>query len=204
MSNKAFFQALRQLCTEHNILLVLDEVQCGLSRTGKFWAFEHYDIKPDAIIVGKALGGGVYPVSCVCAKKELMDVFIPGDHGSTFAANPIACAVASSALAQLSDKKLIKSVQEKGEFLYSFLRSRLAFAVAHGVVKDIRALGLFAAIEFSKDINAKDIANRCLEKGVLVKDTHSHTLRIAPAFVISKKLLKKALKIITNEINAHT
>jgi len=187
-----YFQEVRRLCDEHNILLMLDEIQCGLSRTGSLFCFEHYRIMPDVLILGKALGGGVYPVSAVCAKSEVMDLIRPGDHGSTFGGNAIASAVALTSLELLSDPALIEQVKELGAWSMSYLSQHLAPYVASGLVVDIRGKGLFIGVEFSSDLPAKKVVNELMSRGVLTKDTHTYTIRLAPALTIKKRQLKAA------------
>lgn len=192
-----------ELCKSKNVLFIADEVQTGLMRTGALFCCDHENIKPDLMVLGKALGGGVYPVSAVLTSNEIMAVITPGDHGSTFGGNPIACAVGIEALTQLTDKKLQDEVVTNGEWALAFLRKKLE--VHSSFIKDIRGKGLFIGIEFQEGYLAKKIVYAMLEAGVLVKDTHESVLRIAPPLVITKKQLKNSLKklvkVIVNEFS---
>lgn len=178
-----YLKGLRELCDEHRLLLVLDEIQSGLGRTGKMFAFEHEGTRPDAVTIGKALSGGFYPVSAFLASNEVMDVFTPGIHGSTYGGNPLACAVASAALDVLVDENLI----ERSATLGAHLRSRLE-ALKSPKIKEIRCIGLWAGVELVPEAGgARKYCYALRDRGMLCKDTHENTIRLAPPLVITKE-----------------
>ncbi|KAB2968933.1 MAG: ornithine--oxo-acid transaminase [Thermoanaerobaculia bacterium] len=184
-----FLKGLRRLCDEAGVLLILDEIQSGLGRTGRLFAFEHEGIRPDGVTIGKALSGGFYPVSAFLARKEVMDVFTPGIHGSTFGGNPLACAVASAALDVLVEERLVEHTAELGRHL----AGRLA-RLASPKVRAVRSLGLWAGIDLHE--SAGGARKYCLalkDRGLLCKDTHTHTIRLAPPLVITQEQLDWAL-----------
>jgi ornithine--oxo-acid transaminase len=184
-----WLSGLRRLCDAHDVLLILDEVQSGLGRTGAWFAFEHEGIWPDGVVVGKALGGGVLPVSAFVARREVMEVFTPGSHGSTFGGNPLAAAVGLEALRVIHDEELV----ERSRVLGQHLLARLT-AIESPVVKAVRGRGLWAAAEIdSRVATAREICERLLAKGVLSKETHRTVVRLAPPLVISSHDLDWAL-----------
>jgi ornithine--oxo-acid transaminase len=184
-----WLKGVRELCNAHDVLLILDEVQSGLGRTGAWFAFEHEGIRPDGIVVGKALGGGVLPVSAFVARREVMDVFTPGSHGSTFGGNPLAAAVGLEALRVIHDEGLV----ERSRVLGQHMLTRLA-AIKSPVVKAVRGRGLWAAAEIdSRVATAREVCERLLAKGVLSKETHKTVVRLAPPLVISANDLDWAL-----------
>ncbi len=173
---------LRRICTRHGILLIFDEVQSGLGRTGRMFAFEHEDARPDGLIVGKALGGGLLPVSAFVARRDLMDVFEPGSHGSTFGGNPLAMAVACEAMRVLQDEDLIEKSRKQGEILRDAL-SRLA----HPAIRTLRGKGLWIGVELDPaQVAAKDVCLTMARRGVLTKDTHETVIRFAPPLIIEE------------------
>ncbi|HEY7672221.1 MAG TPA: ornithine--oxo-acid transaminase, partial [Gammaproteobacteria bacterium] len=176
-----YLRAARRICKASNVLFMLDEIQTGLGRTGRMFAYEHEsDAKPDVLILGKALGGGLYPVSVVLARREVMDVFAPGDHGSTFGGNPLAAAAGEAALAVIVDEKLAERAARSGEAL---LRALAEIDSPH--VAEIRGRGLLVGIELARSSGpARDFALQLLEHDVLCKDTHAQVLRLAPPLVI--------------------
>ncbi len=180
----------RELCTANNVLLMVDEIQTGLARTGKMFAFQHDGITPDVIIIGKALSGGTLPVSAVVASEEILGVFDPGDHGSTFGGSPLACAVARAALAVIKDEHLADRAQELGVHF----RDRLV-KMNSPIVAEVRGRGLLNAAELKP--NSPKTARQCCEelmaKGILCKETHDNVIRFAPPLVISKEDLDWAL-----------
>lgn len=196
---KGYLKKVRELCSRHQILMIIDEIQTGLMRTGKLFNYMYEEITPDLVIMGKALGGGVLPISAVSGSSEVLGVFSPGDHGSTFGGNPLACSVALSAMEQLTTPELEKRVVKLGNASMTYLNKYLK---DNKLVKDIRGKGLFIGIEFKPSIKAKDVVSQLIQKGVISKDTHEQTIRIAPPLTIRKKNLFKALKIIVEEINA--
>ena len=178
-----YLKELRRICDEHGILLILDEIQTGWARTGKMFAFMHEGIKPDVLCVGKALGGGLYPVSASLARKDIMDVFTPGSHGSTFGGNPLAAAIGEAAIDVLVDEKLARNAEKMG----AYFRKRLE-EIRNPKIKEIRQKGLLIGVEFhlGKDETVRPICERLMAKGVLAKDTHEKTVRFAPPLVITK------------------
>jgi ornithine--oxo-acid transaminase len=179
----------RRICDAHRVLLIADEVQTGLGRTGRVLACEHEGVKPDAVTLGKALGGGLLPVSLFLAKREIIDVFRPGDHGSTFGGNPLAAAVAREALTVLTEERLSERAAELGPWLMGRLRE-----IGHPAIREIRGRGLFIGIEFDPaHVNAVDVCLRLAERGILTKDTHRNTIRFAPPLVISRDQLNEAV-----------
>jgi ornithine--oxo-acid transaminase len=180
---------LRRLCDAHNVLLILDEVQSGLGRTGAWFAFEHEDARPDGLILGKALGGGVLPVSAFVAVREVMDVFTPGSHGSTFGGNPLAAAVGLEALRVLRDEGLVERSRVLGAHMIERLR-----AIDSPVLVDVRGRGLWAAAEINPHFSAgREVCECLLAKGVLSKEAHGTVVRLAPPLVITREDLDLAL-----------
>src|SRR6185437_8605882 len=184
-----YLAGLRRICDAHRVLLILDEVQSGLGRTGAWLAYEHEGIRPDGVILGKALGGGMLPVSAFVARREVMDVFTPGSHGSTFGGNPLAAAVALEALHVIRDEGLV----EKSRVLGAHMLERLR-AINSPALKDVRGRGLWAGAEIDPAIaSARAACERLLEKGVLSKETHHTVVRLAPPLVIARADLDWAL-----------
>jgi ornithine--oxo-acid transaminase len=184
-----WLRGLRRLCDGHNVLLILDEVQSGLGRTGAWFAFEHEDVRPDGLVLGKALGGGVLPVSAFVGRREVMDVFTPGSHGSTFGGNPLAAAVGLEALHVIRDEGLVERSRVLGGHMLARLR-----AIKSPVLKAVRGRGLWAAAEIEPRIaTAREVCERLLAKGVLSKETHRTVVRLAPPLVISRDDLDWAL-----------
>lgn len=187
--HRGFLKGLREICDANRVLLVLDEIQSGLGRTGKLFAFEHEGIRPDGITIGKALSGGFYPVSAFLARNEVMDVFTPGIHGSTYGGNPLGCAVASAALDVLVDERLVEHAAELG----AHLASRLG-ALRSPLVKETRCLGLWAGVELHESAGgARKYCYALKDRGLLCKDTHTHTIRLAPPLVITREQLDWAV-----------
>lgn len=178
------------VCRERRVLMIVDEVQTGLGRTGKFLACEHEGIRPDGIILGKALGGGLLPVSALVATNDVMQVFHPGDHGSTFGGNPLAAAVAMAALDVLQDEHLVERSAELGAWLLDDLQD-----LRSDVVRDVRGRGLFIGIEVdAQRITARPVVDRLLAHGILSKDTHGTVVRIAPPLNIAREDLEWAAR----------
>ena len=186
---QGFLQGLRHLADQHHVLLILDEIQSGLGRTGKLFAFEHEGIRPDGVTIGKALSGGFYPVSAFLASDEVMEVFTPGIHGSTYGGNPLACAVASAALDVLVDERLVENAAELGVHLKARLLGMNSPRVAA-----IRCLGLWAGVQLKPEAGgARKYCYALKERGMLCKDTHVDTLRLAPPLVITRDQLDWAV-----------
>lgn len=186
-----------ELCRRKNVLFIVDEIQCGLARTGRFFCYEHDGIQPDLVILGKALGGGVYPVSAVVGRGDVLGVFQPGDHGSTFGGNAIAAAVSKTALKLLSDPALIERADRLGQWALAYLRKHLADAPA---VRDIRGKGLLIGVEVAAEIGARPLVDELKELGVLTKDSHEVVIRLAPPLNIRKKHLRQALEAVTKVV----
>ncbi len=189
-----YLAGVRALCDRHNVLLILDEIQTGLGRTGRMWAHQHDGIRPDAICVGKALGGGVYPVSAFCADDELMSVFSAGDHGSTFGGNPLAAAAGLAALAVLEDEDLPGKAAEQGEWFMDRLRE-----IASPRVLEVRGRGLLIGVALREA--ARPVCEALMERGILCKDTHGTVVRFAPPLVVERASLEWALGPITEVLS---
>lgn len=182
-----YLRQVAEICRENNILLILDEIQSGLGRTGKLFAYEHEDIRPDVLILGKALGGGYYPISAVLSSKEVLGVFRPGDHGSTFGGNPLACAIARAALGVIVDEKLPERSAELGEYAMSYLKR-----IRSPHVVEIRGKGLWIGIELNRP--ARPFCEELKRRGVLCKETHASVIRLAPPLIIDKADLEFGLE----------
>ena len=174
-----FLKKAAALCKANNVLFVCDEIQAGLGRTGKLFAHQWEDVRPDMVIIAKALSGGYYPISAVLADKGVLGVFKPGDHGSTFGGNPLACAVARTALQVLIDEKLIERSAELGEYFLAKLK-----AIKSPVIKEIRGRGLWIGVELT--VAARPYCERLMQEGMLCKETHDHVIRLAPPLVITR------------------
>jgi ornithine--oxo-acid transaminase len=180
-----YLKGIEQECRKHRALLVVDEIQSGLGRTGKLFAFQHEGVRPDIVIVGKALGGGFYPVSAILADDEVMGVFRPGDHGSTFGGNPLAAAVAREALHVLVEEKLVENSERLGAY---FLHRLRGIKSAH--VKEVRGKGLWIGVELTPEAGgARRYCEALMKKGLLCKETHVNTIRFAPPLVITREEL---------------
>lgn len=192
-----FLTGLRELCDERNVLLICDEIQSGLGRTGRFLAQDLEGVRADGVTIGKALSGGLYPVSAFLADDKLMSVFTPGSHGSTYGGNPIACAVSEAALDVLIDEGLIEHTAKMGEFLDKRLR-----AISSDKIKEIRCVGLWAGIELHPEAGgARQFSEAMREAGVLAKETHTHTLRFAPPLVVQQSELEMAAAALETVLN---
>lgn len=184
-----YLKKCREICDANNVLLMADEIQTGFGRTGKMFCVEHEGVVPDAIIMGKALSGGVLPVSAVASKKELLGVFAPGEHGSTFGGSPLACAVARAAIAVIKDEKLHERSAELGEYFSAQLE-----AMNSPHVKEIRGSGLFVGVVLKDETGpARPFCEKLKEEGMLCKETHETVIRFAPPLIISKEDLDWAL-----------
>ena len=193
-----WLKKLREICSKNNVLLILDEIQSGLGRTGKLFAYEHEDIKPDGLILGKALGGAMLPISAFLSSKEVMNHFNAGSHGSTFGGNPLATKVASRAIELLFEDNLIENSNILGEYFKSKLK-----AIDNKIIKDVRGKGLWIGMELEEsDINAKHLCLMLLNEGLLCKETHKTVIRFAPPLMITKKELDWAVDKITKVIRS--
>lgn len=192
---EGYLKAIREICDKHNVLFIADEVQTGFARTGKMFACEWENVVPDIYILGKALGGGVIPISAIAADKEIMDVFTPGSHGSTFGGNPLACAVSMAALDVIAEENLINKSLELGAYFEKALHQ-----INNPNLKAIRARGLLVGVEFNHPV--RKYCEQLKEAGVLCKETHENTIRFAPPLVITKNeldwALERILKVLSN------
>jgi ornithine--oxo-acid transaminase len=184
-----YLAGVRRLCDAHGVMMILDEVQSGLGRTGAWFAFQHEGVTPDGLVLGKALGGGVLPVSAFVGRRELMDVFTPGSHGSTFGGNPLAAAVGLAALRIIHEEGLVERSRELGAHMIGRLRGMRSPAI-----KEVRGRGLWAGVEIDpRYASARIACERLLAKGVLSKETHDTVVRLAPPLVIAPRDLDEAL-----------
>jgi ornithine--oxo-acid transaminase len=184
-----WLKAAAALCKKHNVLLILDEIQSGLGRTGKMFAFEHEDIRPDGLILGKALGGGVMPVSAFVARKEVMDLFNPGSHGSTFGGNPLAAAVGLEALKTLEDEKLAERSAQLGAYMLAKLKT-----INSRLIADVRGRGLWIGMEINPQYaSARKVCELLMARGILSKETHEVVVRFAPPLVITQEQIDWAV-----------
>ncbi|ADC48586.1 ornithine--oxo-acid transaminase [Alkalihalophilus pseudofirmus OF4] len=181
-----FLKEVRKICTEQNVLFIADEIQSGLARSGKLFACDWEEVEPDMYILGKALGGGVMPISVVCANRDVLGVFEPGSHGSTFGGNPLACAVSIAALEVIEEENLVKRSHDLGEYVMEELRK-----IPHADIKEIRGRGLFIGIELH--VPAREYCEKLKELGLLCKETHENVIRLAPPLIISEEDLEFAL-----------
>lgn len=183
---EGYLKTIRDLCNEHNILFIADEIQAGLGRSGKLFACDWDNVKPDVYILGKALGGGVLPISVVLADNEVLDVFTPGSHGSTFGGNPLACAVSIAALDVIIDENLPEHSNELGEYFKTELQK-----INHPAIKEVRGRGLFIGMELHE--SARPFCEALKEKGLICKETHDTVIRFAPPLIITKEEINEAL-----------
>lgn len=188
-----YLNEVASICREKNVLLMVDEIQSGLGRTGKLFAYMHDGITPDLVILGKALSGGYYPVSAVLSSKEILGLFHPGDHGSTFGGNPLACAVARAALCVLVEENLTERSAELGAFFLEKLSS-----IKSPLVESIRGRGLWIAIELTA--SARPLCEALKERGILCKETHDKVIRLAPPLTITQEEIAWAAEIIREVI----
>lgn len=200
---EGYFTKVQELCKKHNVLLICDEIQTGIARTGKMLCYEHYEnVKPDIVLLGKAISGGVYPVSAVLSSKEIMLTLSPGSHGSTYGGNPLACAVAMAALQVVKDEDLVKRAQDLG----ALLRSKLEELKneSDGIISEVRGKGLLSAVVIDESkANGRTAWDLCLlmkDHGVLAKPTHDNIIRLAPPLVISEEDLLKGVTSIKKSL----
>jgi ornithine--oxo-acid transaminase len=193
-----YMRAVKEICEKENILLILDEIQTGLGRTGKFLAEEHDGIEADLTIIGKALSGGFYPVSAVLSTSEVLGVLRPGEHGSTFGGNPLACAVARTAVKVLVEEKMIENAAATGAYCLGELKK-----IKSSIIKEIRGKGLMIGIELYPDAGgARPYCEKLMKRGLLCKETHENTIRIAPPLVITREEIDWALERIESVLTA--
>ena len=190
MPPDGYLKDVKAICEQKDIVLVLDEIQTGLGRTGKFLAEEHEAIEADVTVIGKALSGGYYPISAVLSNKEVLGVFMPGDHGSTFGGNPLACAVARTALKVLVEENMIENAQKMGDYFLSQLKE-----IDSPFIKEVRGKGLLIGVElFPEAGGARGFCERLKTKGLLCKETHENVIRFAPPLIITKEEIDWAME----------
>lgn len=187
MPPKGFLKEVEQICQENNVLFIADEIQTGLARTGKMFAHQWEEVSPDVIILGKALGGGVLPISAVVANSDILGVLNPGSHGSTFGGNPLACAVSIASLEVLEEENLTERSLELGNYFQEQLR-----IINHPSIKEVRGSGLFIGVELS--VPARSYCEQLKELGLLCKETHDYVIRFAPPLIITKEEIDWALE----------
>jgi len=192
---EGWLTAVRAICSENNVLMCADEIQTGLGRTGKMFACDHEAVKPDLYILGKALSGGLYPVSAVCADDEILGLFTPGTHGSTFGGSPLACAIGLAALAVIHDEKLAAKAAKTGTYLKGLLDT-----LEHPSLKDVRGRGLMLAVEFKTRV--RPLVEDLVKRGLLAKDTHENTIRFAPPLTLTEAQAKEAFVLIKKAVAA--
>ena len=195
-----YLPEVREICSKHKVLMILDEIQSGLGRTGKLFAYQHTGIQPDGLILGKALGGGFMPVSCFLSSEEVLHWMNPGSHGSTFGGNPLAAAIAKRSLELLEEDGLIENSKVMGEYFKESLLN-----MNSKIIKEVRGKGLWLGVEIDPDIvSGKDLSKMCLDHGILCKETHETTIRYAPPLVITKEELDWGLDRIKEVFNKIT
>ena len=182
-----FLKEAYEVCKENNVLFVADEIQAGLGRSGKMFASDWEDVIPDMYILGKALGGGVFPISCVAANRNVLGVFSPGSHGSTFGGNPLACAVSIAALNVIEDEQLVERSLKLGEYFIERLKE-----ISNPIIKEIRGRGLFIGVELTE--RARPYCEKLMEQGLLCKETHESVIRFAPPLIITEEELDWAME----------
>lgn len=186
---KGYLSEVATIANQNQVLFIVDEIQSGLGRTGKWFAYQHENIQPDGVILGKALGGGVYPVSAFAAKKEVMDLFTPGSHGSTFGGNPLAAAIGLEALNTLENENMIDNSAQLGAYFLSELNK-----ISHPWIKAVRGKGLWIGLELNTDlVQARELCLKLLDLGILSKEAHHKVIRFAPPLIIDKPTLDWAL-----------
>ncbi|HQP59799.1 MAG TPA: ornithine--oxo-acid transaminase [Anaerolineaceae bacterium] len=187
-----YLKRIREICQQNNVLLIADEIQTGLGRTGKLFACNHEDVRADMVIIGKALSGGFYPVSAVLADQAILGLFKPGEHGSTFGGNPLAAAIARAALKVLVDERLVENSAAMGEY---FIEQLAEIPSRH--IREVRGKGLLIGVELKPEARgARRFCEALQQRGILAKETHEHVIRFAPPLIISKETIDWALPII--------
>lgn len=185
-----YLREIRAICAKHNVVLILDEIQTGLGRTGKLLAEEHDGVEADVTLIGKALSGGFYPISAVLSNLEVLGVFIPGDHGSTFGGNPLACAVARTAIKVLIEENMIENASKVGDYFISQLKR-----IKSPYVKEVRGKGLMIGVELLPEVGgARPFCEELMKEGLLCKETHENVIRFAPPLIITQKDIDWAME----------
>jgi acetylornithine/N-succinyldiaminopimelate aminotransferase len=190
VASKDFVLGLRKICDERNLLLIIDEVQTGVGRTGKLFCYQNYGITPDIMTLAKALGGGL-PIGVMAVKKEIADTLRPGTHASTFGGGPVICKAATAVLQAIQKEKLLKNAQVTGEYLFVKLNE---LKNKHKIIKEVRGLGLMAGVELHAP--GREIVEECVKNGLLINCTHENVLRLMPALDVTKKEIDKAINIL--------
>jgi ornithine--oxo-acid transaminase len=195
-----FLKKAREICTRNNVLLIADEIQTGLGRTGKLFACDHEDVRPDLVIIGKSLGGGCYPISATLSPRDVLGVFKPGEHGSTFGGNPMACAIAREALRVIREERLVENAAELGEYFLGLLKK-----IRSRHIREVRGRGLLIGIELKPEAGgARRFCVELQKEGLLCKETHESVLRFAPPLIIRRKDLNwafKRIKLVFKRLN---
>lgn len=194
VADKQFVKQVRELCTEKGILLIMDEVQTGVARTGKFWCYEHYGIKPDIVASAKALAGGI-PIGAVMAEESVAEALDFGQHGTTFGGNPFACAVGNACLKTISQHNIAEQAAEKGDYMMNLIRNKTA---GNSVIKDVRGMGLMIGVELDKP--GRPVVERMFEQGVLSNVAGGNVLRIVPPLIISQDEIEQAVDVLVNAL----
>ena len=194
LSAAGIFKEVKAICEKHDVMLILDEIQTGLGRTGKLLAEEHDGIESDVTVIGKALSGGFYPISAVLSNKEVLGVFMPGDHGSTFGGNPLACAIARTALKVLVEENMIDNALKMGDYFMSRLKE-----INNPHIKEVRGKGLLIGVELLPEAGgARQYCEKLMKQGLLCKETHHDIIRFAPPLVITREEIDWAMERIEN------
>jgi len=196
MPPNGFLAGLRKVCTSNNALLVFDEIQTGFCRTGKRFAWQHEDAEPDMMCLGKALGGGGLPVAAVVGKREVMEMFNPGEHGSTFGGNPLACVVAIEAMAELAAARYEDNSAALGSYLINSLRES-----NHSLIKEVRGRGLLVGLEVKEGTDTTKLLNAFLENGILTKETRHRTFRFAPPVNSNRELIDEIVRRVSKSLD---
>jgi len=185
-----YLKDIRKLCDENDLLLILDEIQCGMGRTGKLFCYEHYGIEPDIMTLAKSLGGG-FPIGCMITKDRIASFFSPGDHASTFGGNPLACSAARAAIAAILEENLIENAAQVGGY---FIEKLKELQKKYSFIKEVRGKGLMIGVEL--DFEGKDIVTKCQEKGILINCTVDRVLRFVPPLIVTKEEVDKVVDVL--------
>ncbi|HHX17293.1 MAG TPA: aspartate aminotransferase family protein [Clostridium sp.] len=196
LTTSEYLKGVRKLCDEKGILLIFDEVQSGLGRTGKLFSYQHFDVEPDIFTLAKALGGG-FPIGALCAKEHVAKAFEPGDHGSTFGGNPLACSAALASLEIILEENLVENSEKMGDY---FIEKLSQLAKKYNFIKDVRGKGLMIAVEFSIE-KAAEIKNKCFDECYLLGNVGNNILRILPPLIISKEDIDKMISMLDNVLS---
>lgn len=196
LTTPEYLKAVRKLCDEKGILLIFDEVQSGLGRTGKLFSYQHFDVEPDIFTLAKALGGG-FPIGALCAKNHVASAFEPGDHGSTFGGNPLACSAALASIEIILEENLVENSEKMGSY---FIEQLSELAKKYNFIKDVRGKGLMIAVQFSIE-KAAEIKDKCFDKGYLIGNVGNNIIRILPPLIISKEDIDKMISMLDNVLS---